>query len=147
MTHRATYRAAVYLIPMSGREILLSQRYNTGFGDGYYSFVAGHVEPGESATDASMREAEEEAGIVIDRADLCFAHILHRYTEDGLVYFDFFFTVTRWQGIPTVLEPHRCSELRWAEYDHLPEKTLPYIHHVIYSIFVERTSFSEWGWR
>lgn len=147
MSQRATYRAAVYLIPVREEQILLSQRYNTGFGDGCYSFVAGHIEADESATDTAIREAEEEAGITIERADLSFAHLLHRHTDDGLVYFDFFFTVTRWQGTPTVLEPYRCSELRWARTDHLPTQTLPYIRHVVDCIFVERTSFSEYGWR
>jgi 8-oxo-dGTP pyrophosphatase MutT (NUDIX family) len=147
MSQRATYRAAVYLIPVRGGQILLSQRYNTGFGDGWYSFVAGHIERGESATDTIIREAAEEAGIIVERADLHFAHILHRHTEDGLVYFDFFFTVTRWQGTPTIMEPHRCSDLRWADYHHLPAQTLPYIHQTVHAIFVEQTPFSEYGWR
>lgn len=147
MPKRTTYRAAVYLIPLRGRQILLSQRFNTGFGDGWYSFVAGHIEQGESATDTMVREAEEEAGIHIERGDLRFVHTLHRATEDGLVYFDLFFTVERWQGTPTILEPHRCSDLRWADFDALPAQTLPYIRHVVQQIFVEKSAFSEYGWR
>jgi 8-oxo-dGTP pyrophosphatase MutT (NUDIX family) len=147
MNKRATYRAAVYVIPIREQQILLSQRHNTGFGDGFYSFIAGHIENGESATDTAIREAAEEADIVIARADLHFAHILHRHTEDGFVYFDFFFTLTRWQGIPTLMEPHRCSELRWAAWDRLPEKTLPYVCHVVDHIFNRATPFSEFGWR
>lgn len=147
MPKRTTYRAAVYIIPVRGREILLSQRYNTGFGDGWYSFVAGHVEDGESAMETAVRESMEEAGIKIDRRDLRFVHTLHRQTEDGLVYFDLFFTVERWQGTPWITEPHRCSELRWASFDALPEMTLPYIHHVVRKVFVEGSTFSEHGWR
>ncbi len=60
---RATYRAAVYVIPKRGDEILLFRRFNTGFGDGQYSFPAGHVEEGESVTATAIREALEEAGI------------------------------------------------------------------------------------
>ena len=147
MTERTTYRAAVYVIPVRGREILLSQRYNTGFGDGFYSFIAGHVDAGESVTDTAIREAREEADIILERDDLHFAHVLHRRSKDELVYMDFFFTVTHWQGTPAILEPDRCSELRWAAYDALPEKTLPYIYHIVQSIFVERSTFSEFGWR
>ena len=146
VSKRTTYRAAVYVIPVRGREILLSQRYNTGFGDGWYSFVAGHVEDGESATETAVRESMEEAGIEIDRGDVRFVHTLHRHTEDGLIYFDLFFTITHWQGTPSITEPHRCSELRWAAYDALPEITLPYIRHVVQQIFVEGSVFSEYGW-
>jgi 8-oxo-dGTP diphosphatase len=147
VTERATYHAAVHVIPVRGEEILLSQRYNTGFGDGFYSFIAGHVEAGESVTDTAVREAREEANITLTREDLDFAHVLHRRSKDGLVYIDFFFTVAHWQGTPAILEPDRCSELRWAACDALPEKTLPYIYHIVQSIFVERSTFSEFGWR
>jgi 8-oxo-dGTP pyrophosphatase MutT (NUDIX family) len=147
MSKRATYRAAVYVIPRIGRQILLSQRFNTGFGDGWYSFVAGHVEEDESATATAVREAGEEAGIIVERDDLHFAHLLHRATEDGLVYFDSFFTLVRWQGTPTILEPDRCSDLCWADFDALPEKTLPYIRQVVQQIFVANSPFSEYGWQ
>ena len=147
MPKRTTYRAAVYVIPVRGREILLSQRFNTGFGDGWYSFVAGHVEAGESSTETAVRESMEEAGIEISLADLRFVHTLHRCTDDGLVYFDLFFTVERWQGRPSIMEPHRCSELRWAAFAALPENTLPYIRHVVEQVFVLGRTFSEYGWR
>ncbi|MEZ4639712.1 MAG: NUDIX domain-containing protein [Caldilineaceae bacterium] len=146
MPKRPTYRAAVYVIPVRGREILLSQRFNTGFGDGWYSFVAGHVEEGESSTQTAVRESLEEAGIGIVQSDLRYVHTLHRFTDDGLVYFDLFFTVESWQGTPSVMEPHRCSEMRWAAFDALPEKTLPYIRHVVAQVFVARNPFSEFGW-
>lgn len=144
MPKRTTYRAAVYVIPVRGREILLSQRFNTGFGDGWYSFVAGHIEEGESATQTAVRESSEEAGIEIAQADLRFVHTLHRFSD--VVYFDFFFTVTHWQGTPSILEPHRCSELRWAAFDALPDQTLPYIRHVIQQVFIAGSTFSEYGW-
>ncbi len=81
MGKRATYRAAVYVIPKRGDQILLFRRFNTGFGDGQYSFIAGHVEEGESVTATAIREAQEEAGIGLTVADLHFAHILHRHSD------------------------------------------------------------------
>ena len=137
---------AVYVIPTRGKQILLSQRYNTGYGDGLYSFVAGHVEHGESVTETAIRESAEEAGIIIDEGGLQFAHVLHRRSDDQLIYCDFFFLVEQWQGTPAVMEPHRCSEMRWVDYDRLPENTLPYIYHVVQQIFVDRGRFSEFGW-
>ena len=143
---RATYRAAVYVIPKRGDEILLFRRFNTGFGDGQYSFIAGHVEEGASVTATAMREALEEAGIGLSAQDLGFAHILHRHSEDGLVYFDFFFVVERWDGDPAVMEPHRCDGMVWASWQDLPAHTLPYIRAVVDQIFSQGRPFSEHGW-
>ena len=47
MSKRATFRAAVYVLPRRGDVILLARRFNTGFGDGYFSLIAGHVEQPE----------------------------------------------------------------------------------------------------
>ena len=148
--HRATFRAAVYVIlhrttSSSVAEIMLMRRYNTGFGDGQFSFIAGHVEEDELSTATAVREAKEEAGIVLEPADLTFAHILHRQTEDNLTYFDFFFIARRWQGVPTVMEPDKCDGLRWAPITALPENTLPYIRHTVHEIFGKQTAFSEFA--
>ena len=43
-------------------EILLHQRKNSGFFDGHYSLVAGHMENGETIHAAAIREAQEEIG-------------------------------------------------------------------------------------
>ena len=43
---------AVYLIHICMNKILLSLRKNTGFYDGYYSLVAGHIEGNETMTQA-----------------------------------------------------------------------------------------------
>lgn len=146
MAERTKYLAAVYVIPQRGDEVLLFRRFNTGFGDGQFSTIAGHIEEGETVTDTAVREAAEEAGIRLERADLAFAHILHRHSEDGLVYFDFFFVVDRWDGEPAVMEPHRCDGMQWAALDNLPANTLPYIRHVLTQIFDQASLFSEHGW-
>ena len=56
---------ASYLVLIDNSKILLSKRHNTGFMDGYYSFVAGHVEKGESYSGTIIREAFEEAGRMV----------------------------------------------------------------------------------
>ena len=48
---------AVYLIVKNGDNLLLSLREGTGYMDGYYGLVSGHVEKGEPAKYACIREA------------------------------------------------------------------------------------------
>jgi 8-oxo-dGTP pyrophosphatase MutT (NUDIX family) len=43
--------------------VLLIRRCNTGWHDGEWSLVAGHVDTGESPLMAALREAEEEVGL------------------------------------------------------------------------------------
>jgi 8-oxo-dGTP diphosphatase len=141
---KLTQKSAVYLILEQGNEILLLERANTGYMDGQYSFVAGHVELGESVTAAMVREAKEEAGITMQPKDLTFAHTCHRASD--AIYYDFFFRATQWTGEVTNVEPEKCSDLSWHPRDALPENTIPYIRDIIDLIFVQNQSFSEYGW-
>ena len=54
---------AAYLVLIKEKKILLLRRFNTGYEDGNYSFIAGHVEKSESFTACIIREAKEEANI------------------------------------------------------------------------------------
>jgi len=130
-TPRSSLVPAVYLVLIESGRLLMARRINTGYGDGMYSLVAGHVEAGERLTDALIREAREEAGIVLEAPDLTLAHTLHRPVEGRV---DFFFTARRWAGEIEIKEPEKCDDLSWFELDRLPETTLPYIRHVMEQI-------------
>lgn len=40
---------------------------------------------------------------------------------------DFFYTTKEWAGRPTIREPHKCTELVWADPDELPEDALDFL--------------------
>jgi 8-oxo-dGTP diphosphatase len=143
---RAEMRAAVYLILQAQDQTLLARRCNTGYQDGNYSLVAGHVEAGESVTEALIREAREEIGITVAAQDLEFVHLLHRRAEDDLTYFDFFFAAHRWQGEVTNCEPHKCDDLRWFPLAALPANLIAYVRDVLTHFQLNGDKFSEYGW-
>jgi 8-oxo-dGTP diphosphatase len=53
----------------AGAEVLLGLK-KTGFGAGRIVGLGGHVEPGETAAEAAVREVAEESGLRVNLADL-----------------------------------------------------------------------------
>ena len=83
---RAPWRfVAVYLLLLREGQVLLLRRHNTGYEDGKYSVIAGHVDPGERITQALIREAAEEAGIQLDAEEVHFVCVIQRQGADGPV--------------------------------------------------------------
>jgi 8-oxo-dGTP diphosphatase len=119
---------AAYVALLRDGEVLLQQRQNTGYMDGYWSFsAAGHVERDESVTAAAAREAWEELGVRVAESDLEPLCTVHRRQNDrdGGQRVDFFFTVSTWEGEPVVRETDRSGGLRWASLSALPELLVP----------------------
>lgn len=138
--------SAGHLVLLRGDTILLLRRFNTGYEDGNYSLIAGHVERGESALEAMRREAREEANIDVRLEDLEFVHIMFRRKSDSTVKADFFFKCVTWGGQIINREPHKCDELKWFELRDLPDNTVPYIRAALEHIEGGR-AFSEFGWQ
>jgi 8-oxo-dGTP pyrophosphatase MutT (NUDIX family) len=134
----------VYLILEQGASVLLLRRFQTGYEDGNYGLIAGHLESGESFAAGMVREAREEAGICVVEADLTLVHVSHRNVGGGRA--GVFFRCTRWTGTPRNAEPHKCDDLSWFRYDRLPGNTIPYVRRAL-ELTREGTAYSEEGWR
>ncbi len=142
MSTRSRASINVYLVLTKNDEVLLSKRYNTGYEDGKYSFVAGHVESRERAKMALVREAKEEIGIHIEENDLTLVHIMQRISDRENV--DLYFACTSYQGTIENKEPYKCDDVRFFPIENLPENVICYIRNVLQDI-QNRILYSEIG--
>ena len=129
---RFKIRTAVYLIPIKDGNVLLSRRYKTGWMDGNYSLISGHVDGKEKASDAMIRETYEESGIKVEKEDLIPVTVVH--SNSSQEYIDIYFKTERWTGIPTIIEPDKCDDLSWFPINKLPENIVPNVKTVIESL-------------
>jgi len=124
-------------------KLLLSRRYKTGYEDGNYSVVSGHVEKHETVTEAMVREAKEEIGIKLDEANLEFIRVIHRHSgQDERI--DFFFYATKWDGNVQNMEPEKCDQLLWSYVNDLPFNVIPYVRDTIHTM--DQKGYSSYGW-
>src|SRR3954452_8542377 len=98
--------------------------------DGHWAVsAAGHVEAGEDAVSAAVREAAEELGVVLDPGDLVSLCAIHRTAgrpEPGDQRVAFFFESRRWAGEPRRQEADKAAELRWFDLGALPDPVVPH---------------------
>ena len=108
---------------------LFSRRSNTGYKDGQFSLVAGHLEPDESLKHCAIREAMEEIGVSIDASSLSLRHVMRRDSDQPRI--SFYFQCHAWTGSISNREPHKCAELVWG---HPKTPPAPMVDHVAAAI-------------
>lgn len=143
MTERFKLPSAVHLFLIRDGQVLLLRRHNTGYEDGNYSVVAGHLNGGERIKAAMIREAREEAGIRIASEDLRVVGVMHRTSDDERL--DFFLVAHSWAGQVTNQEPDKCDRLAWFELDDLPQNVIPYVRKALENYRLGNW-FDSFGW-
>lgn len=121
---------ASHLYLRRGDQVLLQQRANTGYMDGYWvAGAAGHLEPGETAAQAASREAAEELGVTVNPENLTLLTVMQR-TDGGTLpreqRVDWFWTATDWTGHAHIAEPSKSGGLQWYDLSSLPAKVPDY---------------------
>lgn len=127
--HRTLLVAAAYVVLRRDDEVLLQLRRGTGYRDGHWAVLAGHVDPGESVHEAAVREAAEEAGVVVRPEDLRPLTTLHRFERGGPAVeqrVDVFFEARAWTGDPSRREEDKAERLAWFPITDLPEPVVPH---------------------
>lgn len=135
---------AAYLLLAKDGQVLLLRRANTGYQDGNYSLIAGHLDGAETAKQCIIREAKEEADIKLRPADLEVVHVMHRFRPER-EYIDIYLKTNAWEGEVANKEPEKCDELKWFSLDELPENIIPEV-----KLALENTKkkifYGEIGW-
>ena len=142
-TDRFRLVSAVHIFLIREGKVLLLRRFNTGYEDGNYSVVAGHLNGDEEVKAAAIREAREEVGIRIAPQDLRVVGVMHRKSNDERI--DFFLTATAWSGEVTNLEPDKCDRLAWFDVQDLPQNVIPYVRRALDN-YRRGQWFDSFGW-
>jgi len=98
-------------------KVLLHKRKNIR-GDGMWALPGGHLEVNEGFDDCAKREINEELGIDIKPIKVITVSNDIAY---GVHYVTIGIMAEIISGEPKIMEPDKCSEIKWFEFNKLPE--------------------------
>ena len=120
MENRALFKGVINLVIKQDNKILLFFR-NDGYFNydgGWWVLPAGHIEQGETAMVAAIREAREEMGIDIAPTDIKCVHIMS-HLASRINSFDFFFEVSKFTGTIRNCEGDKCVDMKYFTFDEI----------------------------
>lgn len=117
MTERPKVGIGVCVI--KDNKVLYGKRKNA-HGEGSWCFPGGHLEFNESIEECAIREVLEETGIHIKNIRMGpFTNDI--FKEEGKHYVTLFVIVDYDYGDVKVMEPDKCEEWGWFEWDKPPQ--------------------------
>lgn len=118
---REKFLSSIYLIIKNEEgKILLQRRQGTKLWPGFLALPAGHIDEGENAYEALVREAQEELGINVTIESITDTFVVNRKNKSLPPYYDVYFEIGSYEGKIEIKEPEKCSELIWADIQDLP---------------------------
>ena len=140
---KCNFRVAINLIVKQEDKICLMRRFNTGWNDGMYALMGGHVEDGESPVSAVIREAREELGINVAEEDL--TYLLTMSVNPDHIYL--YFMVDKFEGKITNMEPEQCDDISFFQINELPENIIGADKKALSAIFGDKKlCFASYGY-
>lgn len=124
---REKFLSSIYLIIKNKEgEILLQRRQGTKLWPGFLALPAGHLDVGEDAYEAAIREAKEELDIDIKVDNISDVFVVNRKNKSLFPYYDVYFELNGYNGEIKINEPNKCSELVWFSINSLPEDMIEF---------------------
>ena len=124
---REKFLSSIYIIIKNEKDqVLLQRRQGTKLWPGFLALPAGHIDEGENAYEALVREAKEELNIIINLDDITDTFVVNRKNESLPSYYDVYFEVSKYKGDIKINEPEKCSELVWCDINKLPEDMIDF---------------------
>ena len=124
---REIFLSSIYLIIKNENgEILLQRRQGTKLWPGYLALPAGHIDEGENAYEAAIREAREELGVEIKVKDIIDTFVVNRKNKSLPSYYDVYFEISQYLGEIRIAEPEKCFELVWVNPANLPDDMIDF---------------------
>ncbi|MCB0518398.1 MAG: NUDIX domain-containing protein [Lewinellaceae bacterium] len=111
-----------------GSILLLRQKKTLG---GNYTLVGGTIENTEYALQSLIREAQEEAGIILKEKDLQLVHVLHKRTKGNGHRITLYFKASQWSGKLITGEPNKFKGVSWFLLENLPANLSETVRHVL----------------
>ena len=124
-----------------GNILLLRQKKGQG---GNYTLVGGTIESTEFAREALIREASEEAGLLLKKENLQLAHVLHKRPRKKRQRITLYFKATKWSGKIKTGEPNKFKGVAWFQLENLPSNLSETVRHVLHQYRLGNL-YSEFG--
>ncbi|MGW0011512.1 NUDIX domain-containing protein [Streptomyces tendae] len=135
----------LYLERPDGTVLLGLRHPDSAFAPSTWHVLACHCEQ-ENAIACLIREAREEAGLHIERADVELVHVIHHIDRAGdRPRMGLFFRACAWSGEPELREPDKCTQWKFWDPAALPDDLVPYTRVAIGKI-QNGELYSETGW-
>jgi 8-oxo-dGTP diphosphatase len=122
-------KVGVGTIIFNDGKVLLGLRTGS-HGEGTWCFPGGHLEGGESFYDCAVRETREETGLEVKVVEELSVATNDIFSEEKH-YVTVFVRASYLGGEPKIMEPEKCKEWRWFDWNDLPNNLFLPIQNLI----------------
>jgi len=136
MQNKTIQVGAGAVIIQDGKTLLAKRKGSHA--EGAYGSFGGHVEFGETPTEAVKREAMEELGIKVHKIKFVTCTNMYKY---GKHYIDISFVAEIAKGEPKIMEPEKVESINWYSLDNLPNPLFEPVRIVLEALHMGKQYF------
>jgi len=118
LTAKEKPQVGVGVFIVKNNQVLLGKRKGS-HGEGTWAIPGGHLEYGEGVEGCAEREVKEEMGIDIDIKNTI-NYTNNVFSKEKKHYITLY-VYAETTGTPMIMEPDKCTEIGWFDWNHLPE--------------------------